>query len=108
MSLIKIYSGGTRSDGKIPLCNTCTYGQVMKGAAESNEVIYCNNISEYIRTRIVQCSGYKNKSLTPIYEMKEIAWVLSTNKAKTKIGFQKYSAWRKDNEGTELIPGEYD
>lgn len=80
----------------------------MRGAAESQESIYCHNIGEFLRNRVVQCSSYKCQTDTSLSDMRESAWILSTDKAKNKIGFQPVKEWREANQRSEVIPGEYD
>lgn len=79
----------------------------MRGAAESQEKIYCGEIGQFLNIRVVQCSDFKDRRDKDLYDMREAAWILSTDRKK-KIGFTPSKEWRKDHQGHELIPGEYD
>jgi uncharacterized cysteine cluster protein YcgN (CxxCxxCC family) len=98
---------GTRSDGK-RLCDTCRSGTVMRGAAESAEIIYCNQVESTLPIRVVECSRYDDKAAISVHAMAEIAWVLLTDKSGQKIGFLSPDRWRKDRKGEDIIPGEFD
>lgn len=105
--MLKIH-GGTRADGEHPLCNTCKSSTVMRGAAESQESIYCHSMGEFLKNRVVQCSSYKCQSDVALSDMRDSAWILSTDKAKGKIGFQPAKEWKETHKREELIPGDYD
>ena len=77
---------GTRSNGK-RLCDTCTSGVVMRGSAESEEMIYCHEMGEPVPLRVVECNRYIDRSLPTLSAMREIAWILRTEKNGRQIGF---------------------
>ena len=85
---IKVH-GGTRSGEQ--LCKTCDSGVTVKGHAESEEFFYCHalgvNGPKAMTIRVTQCSSYRNRSDTSLHEMKQISWVITTDKAKGKMGF---------------------
>lgn len=104
--MLKIHRG-TRPDGESPLCVTCQKGTVMRGAAESQESIHCGEVGKFLKMRVVECNDYLKRGEVQLHDMKCIAWVLSTDKAKNKIGFQKYSDWRSEHKGELLLPDDY-
>jgi len=103
--MFKVHNG-TRPDGLHPLCYTCSRGTIMRGAAESREEIYCGSINEFIKTRVVECTGYQDKRLTDLWDMRQAAWILSTDKAKNKIGFAPYVKWKEEHKYEDLLPGD--
>lgn len=92
--LIKI-ERGTRSDN-IRLCDTCSNGQVMRGPAESEEVVYCHYLDKPITLQVVECTNYQDKSKPTLGEMKTIAWMLRTDRTGHKIGFASPSQRSKE------------
>lgn len=52
---------GTRSALAPRLCDTCQSGVVQRGAADSDEHIYCKFIRREVRTRVVECNVYSDR-----------------------------------------------
>lgn len=84
---------GTRSDGK-RLCDTCRHATVMKGAADSAEVIHCGQVGEFLHFKVVDCNDYDDKAAVSLHALGKIAWVLETDKSGRKIGFTSPDRWR--------------
>ena len=97
---------GTRPDGK-QLCLTCRKATIMKGAGESQELIYCGDISEFLKLRVVECSKYDDKDLPSIHDLRETAWILCTTDKKT-IGFVTVSEYRTQYKTHRILPDKYD
>lgn len=96
--LVKV-QGGTRPSGK-RLCDTCKNGLVMTGRADSNELVYCHEMGEYVPIEVTSCSAYKNKTEPSLHDMKMIAWQLRTEKNGRSIGFvspAKYRELQREN-----------
>jgi hypothetical protein len=98
---------GTRSDGK-RLCDTCRSGTIMRGAAESAEIVYCGQVESTLPMRIVECSRYDDKAAISVHAMAEIAWVLLTDKSGSKIGFLSPDRWRKERKHEDALPSDFD
>ena len=79
----------------------------MRGAAESQERIYCHEISGFVNIKVVECNAYKHKNAVSLYDMREAAWILSTDKKKKTIGFQKYNEWKRGNPNDDVLPNVY-
>lgn len=88
---------GTRSG--VGLCTTCRYSHIIKGASESQQVTLCSQMSGtgQVPFAVVECNDYQNKAQTSLSDMRETAWVLSTDKTK-RFGFQTPKEWRKNRE----------
>lgn len=92
--LLKVRNG-TRADGK-RLCNSCESAQVMRGAAESQEVVYCHALDEVVRMTVIECNRYKDRATPSLHAMGQIAWVLMTDKNQRTIGFVSPQKWRSE------------
>lgn len=70
-------------------CDTCTYARIIQGYAESEKIVFCNNLWDPIRIpfSVRQCSAYEDKRLPDVDEMKEIAWQIRTKSAGSVAGF---------------------
>jgi len=95
---------GTRSDQAPRLCDTCQSGVVRRGAAESDEHIYCNFIRREVRMRVVECNAYSDRSQPSLWDLRQMAWVLDTDSKRQQIGFLRVQEWEKQHEDEELIP----
>ena len=95
---------GTRSAHAPRLCDTCQNGIVRRGAAESDEQIYCNFIRREVHTRVVECNVYSDRSQPSLWELRQIAWVLDVDSKRQQIGFLRAREWEKQHENEELIP----
>lgn len=99
---------GSRSAHAPRLCDTCTSGVIRRGAAESEEHVYCNHIHRGVQMRVVECNAYQNQNHPPLWAMKEIAWVLQTDSRREKIGFIKSTEWQRKHEDESVIPPHLD
>lgn len=88
--------GATRSDGK-RLCDTCRSSTIIKGAAESAEVVYCGVVSAVLPFKVVDCNDYDDKASISLRQMGQSAWVLETDKSGRKIGFVSPDRWKQEN-----------
>lgn len=81
--------GGTASNDETPLCVTCRYATIIKGARLQDEIIQCGEL--YHRSRItfpvLACSAYSDKRRPSVREMEEIAWILRSDSRKNTVGF---------------------
>jgi hypothetical protein len=99
---------GTRPSCAPRLCDTCQSGLVRKGGAESDERIYCIIMERDIETRVVECNRYVDRSQPSLWEMRQIAWVLSTDSKREAIGFVRAKDWERKHEDEELLPPHLD
>lgn len=99
---------GTRSELAPRLCDTCQSGVVRRGAAESDEHIYCSFIRREVKMRVVECNVYSDRLQPSLWDLKQIAWVLDTDSKRTQIGFLRAHEWEKQHENEELIPSYLD
>jgi hypothetical protein len=103
--------GGTASSSEPSLCLTCRHATVVRGDRESEIHIGCNEISFGRRgadtvpfSKVTQCGIYSNKAEVSLGEMKDTAWILVTDRARTTIGFKPAREWNKENKHEEIVP----
>jgi len=93
---------GTRSGQS--LCTTCSYSQILKGSSDSEEVTICSRLEGWrggrVPFKIVECNEWADKSKPSLSDMRQTAWVLSTDKKK-HFGFQSPKDWRKSREDND-------
>ena len=85
---IKLKIIGGTPHGGTSLCVTCRNALTMKGQNLQLETLCCYH-SNPVRVRfpICECSGYDDKRLPNLYDMKSIAWNIETRN-RGKVGFQ--------------------
>lgn len=71
------------------LCATCTRG-TMTVDKHDHRHVWCHAIEKPVFVDIVQCNSHSSKRTTTLYEMKQIAWVITTDEKKN-IGFRPLS-----------------
>jgi len=87
---------GTVSAGPL-LCGSCTRGLVRK-SEEGKQTVMCAwayNSPVYIKEKIVQCTGYRNRAAPSLESFEEIAWQIITNKREGSLGFIDPQEWRR-------------
>lgn len=102
-TLLKVMSG-TRSPESPRLCDTCQSGVVHRGAAESDEHVYCTVIERQVQTRVVECNRYVYRTRPSLWDLRQIAWVLRTDSKRQPIGFVRAAEWERQHEDEELLP----
>lgn len=101
--LVKI-KDGTRSGQS--LCRTCRFAHNIRGASDSQELTKCSALERQVPFSVVECNKYENKATPGLWDMKEIAWVLSTDKQK-KFGFQSPKDWCKNRQDDDDMLATY-
>lgn len=102
--MIKVRKG-TR--GSKRLCDTCDFAVIMKGSAESQEIITC----EYVPLQmmkcfpIVECNKYSERGRPQLRDMRDVAWIIEPSKREGGVwGFTKASDFKRKNPDAEIIP----
>jgi hypothetical protein len=95
---------GTRSADAPRLCDTCQSGLVRRGAADSDEQIFCTIVEDEVRTRVVECNRYVDRSQPSLWDLRQIAWVLRTDTKRQKLGFLPAREWEKVHSDEDLLP----
>jgi hypothetical protein len=86
---IKI-KGGTVAHHERPLCETCRWSTVIRGARLGQEIVECNQLSfqnQRVPFPVVSCSGYTDRNHPSIREMEEMAWLLRSDARRNQVGF---------------------
>jgi len=95
--------------GQRSLCYTCTYSQVRRGFAESEEAIYCTyrrwQNPELVQHAVRECSAYDHKSHASLCHMEKVAWILMTKGAGRTVGFVTPKKFKEiEGEDAEVLP----
>jgi hypothetical protein len=104
MATIKVFQG-TRSIDAPRLCDSCESGLIMRGAASSEEHVFCLCMKQTVRTRVTECNQFVDRTQPKLWALREIAWVLHVDAKRRKIGFLTAKAWQELHEDEDLIPG---
>lgn len=92
---------GTRSGKR--LCDSCAYGHIVRGEAESEEIIRCTYADAQIPIKVVECNTYQDKTVPSLGDMKSIAWMVRTDQTGHKIGFVSPEKWRALVRSKEIV-----
>jgi hypothetical protein len=84
---LKIFNS-TRPDSR-RLCDTCSYGLVMRGAADSEEYVYCSWMDRAVSIRAVECNRFVSRVEPDLEKMKAIALTLRSDMKRINVGFGK-------------------
>ena len=79
---------GTRPDGR-RLCDSSCYSVVMRGAAESQEMVYCSYMQRTVTMSVVECNRYCSTVDPTLEDMQKIAVMLRSDMKRLNIGFGK-------------------
>ena len=87
MVTIKVKGGTPR--GSDTLCQTCSYGHIIKGFRATEEEVYCRYfyLEREILFPVSECTFYEDRRLASKREMEEIAWILRTDMPRRRVGF---------------------
>jgi hypothetical protein len=77
---------------------------VRRGAADSDEYVYCTITEREVRATIVECSRYADRTSPSLWDMQQIAWVLRTDSRRQKMGFVSAREWARQHEDEDLLP----
>ena len=70
------------------LCKTCTFSTCAT-FDDNTRAVYCSQLDTRLSKRVSECNRYKKKGEPTVWDMKEIAWVLRTEKSGRAIGFAR-------------------
>lgn len=74
---------------------------IMKGAAESQHVIYCKetsyNYPQQVPFEVTECNCFREIGKPGLYDMKRIAWVITVDKKGGKLGFVPATQFKEEN-----------
>jgi hypothetical protein len=86
--------GGTVKHGDAPLCHTCRFATIVRGVAQRDEIIECDQLScrqQRLTFPVTFCTRYVNAQHPSLRELEEIAWVMRSDTKKNTIGFVRSS-----------------
>jgi hypothetical protein len=78
---------GTPLDGP-PLCDSCAEAHIERGYKQNELLVLCGATYPMHRVRfpVRDCTGYRSKTRESLYEMRKVAWNLTSRGAK-RAGF---------------------
>ncbi len=87
------------------LCETCVYAHIARGYRESEELALCgaHERMHEIPFRVRDCSSYRDKTRSSIYEMERIALLIPVSEPKRTRGFVPRAEPETDESEVELI-----
>lgn len=87
MVTIKVRGGTPQGSGT--LCQTCSYGHLIKGFRATEEDVFCRYfyLEREIRFPVSECTFYEDRRLASKKEMEDIAWILRTDMPRRRVGF---------------------
>ena len=87
MVTIKV-RGGTPQGGET-LCQTCSYGHLIKGFRATEEEVFCRYfyLGREIHFPVSEGTFYEDRRLASKREMEDIAWILRTDMPRRRVGF---------------------
>jgi len=108
MVTIKV-KGGT-PQGCDSLCQTCSYGHLIKGFRATEEEVFCRYfyLEREIHFPVSECTFYEDRRLASKREMEEIAWVLRTDMPRRRVGFISPEQLREIEAETAIVPSSTD
>jgi len=82
---------------EVPLCGTCTYGQIVQGFVESQQVTVCRR--QYppwpVPFPVRRCTGYLDCRQPDLEDMREVAHVLVRGQRGKQVGFVTPDRYRE-------------
>jgi hypothetical protein len=86
--------GGTVDHSQRPLCETCRWSTVIRGARLEDQIVECSQLSyrdRRIHFAVTSCSDYADRRQPSLADMQEIAWILRTDVLRNQVGFVRSS-----------------
>jgi hypothetical protein len=71
---LKIHGEHTRNTSDTPLCHTCQYATIVRGARFGDDLSRCRALGTRITFAVTECSSYDDNRVTPVYRLEETAW----------------------------------
>jgi hypothetical protein len=95
---------GTPLDGPA-LCETCSYAFIRLGYRVGEEVVMCRWTEPVTRVefRVRECTAYHDKTRPNMYQMEQLAWIVSPDRSKELTGFGRSTEKSKEAGSIELI-----
>lgn len=92
---------GTKSDQDKDLCLSCKSVTYIQGHMEKEVIKHCTILGDVVNFLVYNCTDYKNKAAVSLYDMREIAWVLRTDKHQ-QIGFIRAKDFERETKESVL------
>jgi hypothetical protein len=96
--LIKV-KGGTVDHSQTPLCETCRYSTVIRGARLNDQIVECGRLfghNQRVSFPVVSCSDYADRRQARVSDMEKIAWILRSDLHRSQAGFVRSSSLKDE------------
>src|SRR5882724_3302740 len=90
---------GTADQGQQPLCETCRWSTLIRGAGLSEKIVECGQLSyenQRVPFPVVSCSAYADRTQASLKEMEGMAWILRSDPHRTQAGFTRSSQLKRE------------
>jgi hypothetical protein len=80
------------------LCARCTHAHIFRGQAPSQERISCEvqwHAPKVITWHVTKCNGFSDRTLPSLAQYEKIAWHISADGPKNKVGFLSPSQYKE-------------
>lgn len=108
MPAIQMKRDATPDFLKPSLCDSCRNAVIVEGIGLSERYVKCFSLEKLVTFKVMTCTQYDNKSQPSLYDMRQTAFYLMTNKGKveSKIGFVSASEYRKNRQADDPDSGD--
>ena len=107
MTVIRIRSGTPQ--GAESLCSSCYWAHILRGFAESEEVVLCAFLrpARHVPFKVSQCTDYSDKRIPSKRDMEDIAWIIRTKDVNRHVGFSADEEKTEEQmDDLEIVPTE--
>ncbi|HXW55200.1 MAG TPA: hypothetical protein VEJ67_05585 [Candidatus Cybelea sp.] len=87
------------------LCDTCSRAHIERGYSASEKVVICRAVdpAHEIKFPVRDCTDYIDRTRQTLWQMEQMAWVLTPRGPKRKAGFSPPAKRQEREEHIELI-----
>lgn len=103
MVTIKV-DGGTAQHGEDNLCGRCNYYQEII-TRNGQDFRRCNCMERRLVDKVVSCNKFSDASKPSLYDMQQIAWVVTPETKKGPVGFMTPAEYRQKHRSMVDVPG---
>ena len=90
---------GHRYHSQTPLCETCRYSTVIRGARLNDQIVECGQLfghNQRVSFPVVSCSDYADRRQASVSDMEKIAWILRSDLLRSQAGFVRSSSLKDE------------
>jgi hypothetical protein len=96
---------GTREERATTLCESCRAATCVKGRSFREDRTFCGQMAVWVLHKVTACSRFDDKSQPSRWDFEQIAWILTTQRDRNKIGFVSPAEYQKLQQGQPPYSG---